>query len=238
MKATRDVIFGGRVVLHQPGRGEGYRVNADALLLADFAGRARGTVFDLGAGVGAVALVMLARALAQAGVLVDDDEDACALARRNIEANGSRATVIAGDVLEVARAHPGRASLVVCNPPYFPPGTTRSRGRARVGDVERFVHAARTVLGHRGRACFVYPASALAPLMATCRARGLEPKRLRFVHATGGVAARVALLEVRASKSGGLVVLPPLVERSGPRHADYTDETARALGLNAEDNRK
>ncbi|HEY2516385.1 MAG TPA: hypothetical protein VGI39_36190, partial [Polyangiaceae bacterium] len=58
---TNDTLFGGRVQLAQPGRGEGYRVNVDAILLADFARRApraRAAV-DLGAGVGAVSLALL-----------------------------------------------------------------------------------------------------------------------------------------------------------------------------------
>ena len=231
MKSTRDVIFGGRVVLHQPSRGNGYRVNADALLLAHFAGRSRGVVFDLGAGVGSVALVMIARGFASSAVLVDDDCDACALARRNVEENRVTASVVEADVLDAARRRAGRAALVVCNPPYYTPGTTRSRGRARVGEVDRFVAAAREVLGRRGRACFVYPAADLTRLAMTFRAAGLEPKRVRFVHATAGSPARIVLLEVRASKAGGLQVLPPLVERVGPAHSDFTEEAAEALGL-------
>jgi tRNA1Val (adenine37-N6)-methyltransferase len=231
-------VLGGSVVLRQPARGRGYRVNADALVLADFAGRARGVVFDLGAGVGAVALVLIARALAESAVLIDCDAAACALARANVERNGARAEVVCADVLDAARARRGRASLVVCNPPYFEPGSARvsaSAGAAvrtaKVGALERFVRAARELLGRRGRACFVYPASDLSRLFSCLRAAGLEPKRLRLVHATARAPARVALVEARASKAGGLAVLPALVERDGPGHGDYTAETARALGL-------
>ena len=239
-----DAIFGGRVTLAQPARGRGYRVNADALLLADFAGRARGALYDLGAGVGAIALVMIARALADRAVLVDVDPRACELARENVARSGARVTVSCADVLEAAREHRGRASLVVCNPPYFEPGTARpaawsahavdgsaARGTSRtakIGELARFVRAARELLARRGRACFVYPAHDLSRVLATFRASGLEAKRLRFVHATASAPARVALVEARAAKPGGLVVLPPLVERRG---GAYTDEAARALGI-------
>jgi len=40
----------------------------------------------------------------------------------------------------------------------------------------------------------------------------LIPKRLRFVHADASTPARVALIELRRAKPGGLVVLPPLFE--------------------------
>ncbi len=223
-------------MLHQPARGEGYRVNADALLLAHFAGASRGTLFDLGAGVGAVALVMIARGFASRAVLVDADRTACALAKRNVEANAVGAEVAVGDVLEVARERRGQAALVVSNPPYFAPGkgrVSKASAPARTGDLDRFVVAAREVLGRRGRVCFVYPASDLARLVAAFRAVGLEPKRLRLVHSRASAPARIALLEARATKPGGLVVEAPLVERDGPRASDYSVEAARALGLRA-----
>ncbi len=232
--ATTDVdaIFGGRVALAQPARGRGYRVNADALILADFAGATRGLAFDLGAGVGAVALVGIARGFVERAVLVDLDEGVCDLARRNIEANGARATVVCADVLAASRARRGEAALVVCNPPYFEPGAgrpSRKAAGARVGELERFVRAAREILGRRGRACFVYPARDLGRLFACARGAGLEPKRLRLVHATSRAPARVALVELRASKTGGLSIEPPLVERESA--SEYTSECARLLGL-------
>jgi tRNA1(Val) A37 N6-methylase TrmN6 len=59
----------------------------------------------------------------------------------------------------------------------------------------------------------VYPAQQLAALFETFRASGLEPKRLRMVHASAHAPARVALVEAQAAKAGGLVVMPALVER-------------------------
>ena len=186
---------------------------------------------DLGAGVGSVALVMLARALAKHAVLVDVDEAVCALAVANVMHNGADADVLCGDALDVAKKNRGLAGTVVCNPPYFEPGTGRvSRGseRARTGALDRFVRAARELLGRRGRACFVYPASDLARLFETLRAFGLEPKRLRHVHGSSQSPARVVLVEARAAKSGGLAVAPPLVERES---GAYTAEMRAVLGL-------
>jgi tRNA1Val (adenine37-N6)-methyltransferase len=222
--ATNDTLFGGKVALAQPARGDGYRVNVDALLLADFArrgGRAR-VAFDLGAGVGAVALALLHWDAVERVTLVEVDADAATLAKANLDANGwsDRGDVLTDDVLHATRAHRGEARLVVCNPPYFPPGRGRpasgaARGRARSGEVGAFVEGARVVLARRGRACFVYPARELAALLETLRAKGLEPKRLRFVRATSTEAARVVLVEAMAAKPGGLVVEPECIEREG-----------------------
>lgn len=233
---TRDTLFDGRVTLAQPVRGEGYRTNVDALLLAHFArtsGPAAKTAFDLGSGVGAVALALLHWKACHRAVLVEIDEAAAALARANLEANGwsARGEVLCEDVAEAARAHRGEAHLVVCNPPYVPLGHGRvpkgtSRARARSGDLAAFIAAARLVLARRGRACFIYPAREMVTLFASLRSAGLEPKRMRAVRATAPVPARVVLVEARAAKAGGLVVEHDLVEREG---SGYSPELARIL---------
>jgi tRNA1Val (adenine37-N6)-methyltransferase len=66
----------------------------------------------------------------------------------------------------------------------------------------------------RGRACFVYPAGELTTLLATLRSSGLEPKRISLVHSKAEEPARVVLVEAVPGKRGGLVVSPPLIERT------------------------
>lgn len=213
-RTTVDAL--GALSLEQPARG--YRFNADALLVVEFAGACRGTLFDLGAGVGAIGLSMLARGIARQAVLIERDEATAKLLRDNVERNGlsDRARVITSDVLVASRAHRGEASVVVCNPPYVRPGAGRAPGAnksaARMGEVTPFVAATRAILGKRGRACFVYPANDFARLLADFQAHGLQPKRARFVHPAPNERARVVLVEVLAGKPGGLVVEAPLVE--------------------------
>jgi tRNA1Val (adenine37-N6)-methyltransferase len=222
--AERATLFAGRLALAQPARGDGYRVNVDALLLADFARRAprAATTFDLGAGVGAISLALLHWGATERVTLIEIDPHAAELARANLEANGwsGRAEVVTGDVTRLAEDHAGAARLVVCNPPYFAPGRGRpatgaSRSRARSGELGAFVAAARVVLGRRGRACFIYPARELATLLETFRRAGLEPKRMRLVRSRSEEPARVAMVEAAAAKAGGLLVEPDCVERAG-----------------------
>ena len=210
-----------RLVRHQPARGAGYRANVDAIHLAHFAstGPARGVAFDLGAGSGAVGLTLLDLEGAERLVFVEIDAEAGRHARANLYESGwaERAEVIIGDVLDVALQHGGEAQLVVCNPPYVEPGRGRSpveprRARARLGSLATFVEAARRVAGRRARVCFVYPARELATLMSTLRLAGLEPKRLRAVHARASDPARIVLIEAQAGRPGGLLLEAPLVE--------------------------
>ena len=217
-----DTLFGGALKLHQPARGEGYRVNVDAVVLAWVAaepGRSARTI-DLGAGVGAVGLSLLYRDATSHVVLVEKDRALSELSASNLAANGwgARGLVRCADVGDADAFEPASAGLVVCNPPYVPPGRGRAplvaKG-ARMGELAVFAQAARRALGRRGRACFIYPAGELATLLETLRAAGLEPKRLCFVHPFVDEPARVALVSAMPAKRGGLVLQPPLVERSG-----------------------
>lgn len=209
------------LVLHQPSRGAGYRVNADAFHLARFARPARQLecVCDLGAGVGAVALALLHDGSARRALLVEIDREAATFAEQNASKNGfaARVEVVVGDVSTVALARRGEASLVVCNPPYVAPGRGRmppgeARARARVGSLETFAHAAQRVAGPRAPVCFVYPAAETVMLLVMLRALGLEPKRLAYVHPKSGTQARVVMVEAKAGKSGGLVVEPAIFD--------------------------
>jgi tRNA1(Val) A37 N6-methylase TrmN6 len=205
--------------------------------LAAFAAQSRPNptpaAYDLGAGVGAVGLALLRLGSARRVVFVEVHEPAATMAQCNLDANGwtERGEVLRADVREVGRARAGAATLIVCNPPYLSPGRGRvspSQAHARIGKLVDFVKAARQLAGRRARACFIYPAQELATLLSTLADRGLHPKRLRLVHATPEAPARVALVEGVAGRAGGLVAIPPLVERAA--HG-YTPEMRALLHI-------
>lgn len=221
METTHDTLFGGALSLRQPARKSGYRVNVDALLLAQFAGAGRRVkhAVDLGSGVGAVGLSLLHLGSAHRVTMVELDPGLARLAQANVTENGwePRASVLNLDV----RAVPDdlSAELVVCNPPYVPPGRGRVpnaavRG-AKYGDLAHFIEAARAVLGRRARVAFVYPAIEAITLLSQLRVAGLEPKRLRAVHGRASDVARVVLVEAVAGKPGGLAIEPPFIETEG-----------------------
>jgi tRNA1(Val) A37 N6-methylase TrmN6 len=58
----------------------------------------------------------------------------------------------------------------------------------------------------------VYPARALVQLLEAGARHRLVAKRLRLVHTRADSEARLALLELKRARPGGLVVEPPLVE--------------------------
>ena len=222
---TEDALLKGKVRLLQPA--EGYRVNVDALLVAAFAsqGPTARLAVDLGSGVGAIGLVLHAVGQASVLALVEREQALVELARDNLELAGARGEVYGLDLAR-ERLPPAlrqRADLIVCNPPYFASTASRNQKHpltraARTGELGPFVDAAaRALAGPRGRAVFAYPARALAELFRAAEESGLVAKRLRLVHARAAEPARLALVELRRAKPGGLVVEAPLVEWTGPR---------------------
>jgi tRNA1(Val) A37 N6-methylase TrmN6 len=217
-EVTRDALFEGALSLRQPK--QGYRVNVDALLLAAFAARGRRArlAVDLGAGVGTIGLVLAHVGAAAEVVLLERDAELTELARVNLAENACAGSAEVRDlaVQGLPRGLAQRAELVVANPPFFPPaaGTPSQRARAaRSGELLPFVRAAKHAMaGPRARAAFCYPCAALAELFACAEAAKLVPKRLQLVHPRGGAPARLALIELRIAKPGGLAVEPPLVE--------------------------
>jgi tRNA1Val (adenine37-N6)-methyltransferase len=236
---TTDSLYGGAISLRQPARG--YRVNVDALLLAAFAAQGRRAEFavDLGAGVGSVALGLHHLGAAARFALVERDPPLIALADENARGAGMVSQGFCHDLsLGLPEQLRQVADLVVSNPPFFDPDNSRqgphaAKTRARFGDLAPFVAAAAAAIsGARSRVAFVYPARELCRFLANAERAQLVPKRVRFVHADAAAPARVALIELRRAKPGGLVVLPPLFEWSqkGVRSA----ELARILAGSSE----
>ena len=97
-----------------PVRGEYVALVADAPLPEALA--ADSLAFDIGTGTGVLAAVLAKRGV-QKVVATDQDERALACARENVARLGFGAQV---DVVQADLFPPGRAPLIVCNPPWVP----------------------------------------------------------------------------------------------------------------------
>jgi SAM-dependent methyltransferase len=108
-----------------PVRGEYLDLVASAPLPQALAGKAGGLAFDIGTGSGVLAALLARRGVARV-VATDLDARALACARENMARLGlaARVEVVAADLFP-----PGRAPLVVCNPPWLPgkPGNRLER---------------------------------------------------------------------------------------------------------------
>jgi tRNA1Val (adenine37-N6)-methyltransferase len=211
-----DAFLNGKVLLAQPK--SGYRVNVDSVHLANFSARKPARhVCDLGAGVGAVGLMVHALAQPSMLTMIERDGAMYALLETNAKQlqDSCAVSCLHRDVASLAAGELA-ANLVVMNPPYFSKGRispASAKASARFGELAPFLEAARRSLAKGGRLTLVYPAQDLTDTFAALRASGFEPKELQLVHASPAHPARVALIAAQPAKAGGLSILPATFDR-------------------------
>lgn len=216
---------------------EHFRLGTDSVLLADFvniSGRTRG--IDLGSGSGILPLLLLWRSEKLHMTGLEILPEAVDIARENLEANGlaERATLRCGDIRELRGLFAsGEFDLVVSNPPYFSEGSgklspkpERAQARGEKSCSLNELCTAAAYLCRTGGAFFmVYRAERCAEAICALNAKGLEPKRLRFVSHSAGREPMLVLIESRRGAKPGLHVMPELHLRNAD--GSETDEVLK-----------
>ncbi len=233
-KPRLDTLPWGGLSLWQ--RPDTFNYTSDSVLLASFAYLVReASVLELGAGTGAVSLLVAARG-AKSVTGIELSADVAELFADSVAYNRlAQVKAVRGDIRDVAAyVSAGTFDLVVANPPYRRMASGKIR-KAAVQQaacheqetlLEEFVRAAAFAVRYRGRAAFCYLPERLVDLCVAFRAAGLEPKRLQLVHARAGRPAQLALVEAVRGGKPGLETAPPLIlyERDG---RNYTQEALR-----------
>ena len=178
-------------------------------------------VCDLGCGTGLLALLLLQRQRELTVTGLDIQPEAVRLAETAAAENGltDRLRFRTGDLREPGVLPAGAFDLVVCNPPYFPPGSgalpqDAARRAARTEEsctLEDVCRASARLLRWGGALCLVHRPERLADLLSLPRQAGLEPKRLRLVSPRAEAAPSLVLLEARRGGGPGLRVEAPLL---------------------------
>lgn len=236
MKAVTDRFLGGRLVVRQPGRGEGYRFNLDPVLLAGFACGGR-QVLDLGAGCGIAGLLMLAYGKAEQVVAVEVQVPLADLAAQNALDNGygQRMEVLTGDLRDLELP---RVDRVIFNPPYFRAGQGRAAPNAsrdaarheRYGTLSDFIGCAAACLEDDGRLACIVRSERASEAHSLITAGGCGLARRRWVHPRAGAPAQHVLLEAGPRRHCGAPVQEPgLTIHRGAGRA-FTPELQALLG--------
>lgn len=215
----------------------GIRFGTDALLLADFASGAikRGSCIDLGTGSGVIPLLLLATGSNASFTGLELQESYADIAAENAKANGfaDRFRVVNGDAANYKTLfESGRADYVITNPPYMKNDCGKSNlsiplaiaRREISGGIELFCKAASWCLKSGGGFFAVYRPDRLVTLFSAMRNNGIEPKRLRPVIASVGLAPSLVLVEGKKDAKEGLVYEKDLVIYLDDGHKNQTDE--------------
>ncbi|MDD2582803.1 MAG: methyltransferase [Desulfuromonadaceae bacterium] len=216
----------------------GYRYSLDPLLLAHFCAEVKpgGSIADLGAGCGVIAL-MLARINHSATVLaVENNPEMAEIIGRNIRHNGleRRVSVLADDVVNLRCRFPASTfDLVVSNPPFRTAGSGRISPRAgrdsarheTTAALADFIAAAKYLVKPSGRVCFIQLPSRLPEFMALAAVMKLSVLRVRMIHSNAVSPATMFMAELAKGRRAAPIVEPPLFVRD--MDGEYTDEVWR-----------
>ena len=218
----------------------GYRFSLDALLLTDFVRMPpEAAVADLGTGCGVIPAV-LARLHQEARfVAFESNADMAALASENVRANGleDRVEIIADDIINIRHCFPVSSfDVVVSNPPFRSPHSGKTspiagRDVARhetTAGLADFLASAKYLVKPGGRICFIYHPSRLVEFLSCATEMKLALLRLRMVHGSVGVGAKMFLAELAKGRRGDVSVEAPLVVYDDA--GEYTAEVAGMLG--------
>jgi tRNA1Val (adenine37-N6)-methyltransferase len=213
----------------------GYRYSLDPLLLARFctAVKPGGSIIDLGAGCGIIALVLARVNPAALVVAVENNHEMAALVERNIQHNdlGGRVSVHLEDVMNLRTGYPvSTFDLVVSNPPFRTAGSGRisprsGRDAARhetTAGLSDFIAAAKYLVKPSGSICFIQLPSRLPEFMALASEMKLSVLRVRMIHSNAESPATMFMAELAKGRRSAPVVEPPLFVRN--LDGEYTDE--------------
>ena len=209
-----------------------FKLTTDTVLLSAFANVKKGQKgIDLGAGIGALGLLVM---LKNEGVSVDGieiTEGAARLAQKNYArcGCGERGRIFWGDYTKTL--FDTKYDFCVTNPPYFAVGEGLSSKNpeidtARRGELSGVFSAATRCLDKNGKLFMCIKAERLSATFSELEKAGFCAERIRFVHNNLGSAASIVLIEARWGR-GEPKIERPLILRD---QNGYTKEYVEIYG--------
>ncbi len=213
-----EPIGGGIVVFTS----EEHRFGTDAFLLTHFSHyKQKDTAVEFGTGCGIIPLLMQKNRPPKQIFALDVQENAIEQLKLGIAESQAQGIVpICADLRELWDGAPlGQTDLVLCNPPYQPPGSgflaeNDSQKIARHGlfcTPEDVCSAAAKLLNFGGRLCICGRPERLPDYICAMRSANVEPKRLRFVQKTAKDMPWLFLLEGKRGAKPFLQMEAPFI---------------------------
>ena len=191
----------------------------DAVLLANFAKVKKGsTVADLGCGCGVIPLIMAAKTSAAHITGVELQADVAEMAQRSVALNGlcDKVSIVNTDLKSFG--NPSAYDVVTCNPPYKEDGGGLKNPDSHLAiarheiccTLKDVIAAAARIVKPGGSFAMVHRPERLTDIICFAREKGLEVKRLRFIHPAPGKTANIILVEAIRGGRPKLFLEPPL----------------------------
>lgn len=237
-----ELQFMGLLLIQSPAS---FCFGTDSVILTHFAltalkaAKRDARVVDLGAGSGAITLLIAAKT-GLSVTAVEIDEAQCGRLERSLALNGltdeenrngiGKIEVVCADCLSPALKFDRKFDHAVCNPPYFKSGSggsPRNGGATHelAADVHSIARAARRLLKFGGSFSLCFPAERLAEALTALSTNALEPKVLRLVRSKADKPPYLALIRAKHGARSALTIENDLVLMNAD--GSYTDEVKK-----------
>ncbi len=190
-----------------------FRFGVDAVLLSDFAQvKKTDNVLELGTGTGVISILLYAKKKPQSLTAIEISEEMAEMANRSIKYNNltDYINIIHMDLKEApGLLGKGKYNAVVTNPPYIKadsgiisPHEAQASARFEINcTLSDVIDVSFELLIPGGRFSMVHRTDRLVDILYIMRNKGLEPKRIRFVHSSPSKRPHLLLIEgVRGGK--------------------------------------
>jgi tRNA1Val (adenine37-N6)-methyltransferase len=207
---TLDDLQNGYYIIQKE---KAFRFGVDAVLLSDFAQiKKSDSVLELGTGTGVISILLYAKKKPKDITAIEISEDMAEMAKRSVEYNKlcDYIKVFKMDLKEApAFLGKGKYNAVVTNPPYIKadsgiisPDENQASARFEIYcTLKDVIDASFELLVPGGRFSMVHRTDRLVDILYVMRNKGLEPKRIRFIHSSPDKRPHLLLIEgVRGGK--------------------------------------
>lgn len=222
MSRSLDTLYGNFKLIQD---NRYFKLGTDSVILSDFCTLKKNRkVCDLGAGCGAITVLLAARDPHVRIDAVEIQEGAASILKENIAFNGltDRVSVFTADLRNATDfLTPGSYDLVVTNPPYFTENSgytakQSEKAAARCDSLcslDDLCLCASRLLKWGGLLSLVYRAERMPDLLSCMAKYHIEPKKLRLIQNNYKTPPRLVLVEGKLGAMPSLTILPTLLLR-------------------------
>ncbi len=234
---TLDDLQNGYYIIQKK---KAFRFGVDAVLLSDFAKiKKTDSVLELGTGTGVISILLYAKKKPKSITAIDISEEMIEMARRSIKYNNLTDSIKLFN-MDLGEASDllgrGKYNSVVINPPYIKADSgiiSLDEGQAfarfeincTLNDV---INASFELLIPGGKLNMVHRTDRLVDILFLMRNKGLEPKRIKFIHSSPSKRPHLLLIEGVKGGKPDLKFLDPLYIYD--KDGNYTEEIFNIYG--------
>lgn len=219
-ETVEDLQFGGLKLIQKK---EGFRFGTDAVLLSDFAKKIHSKkTLDLCTGTGIIPILLAGKTKTPEIHGLEIQGEIAEMAMRSVLINSleERVKITEGDLKKGLEIYPqGVFDLITCNPPYMKSGSailnnsdnkiiSRHEVMCTLEDVLKISAKLLKPMGHL---LMVHRPNRLVDLLSGMRENSIEPKTIRFVHASCEKPPILFLVDGMKGANRDIKILEPLI---------------------------